>query len=106
MILLAIAAVSVATYTATVASARLLARQKAYAMVAVRETLDSVRTLGFQQADVGVRQATRTVGGLPLTVRATVALSQPTSKVVDVSVVNDRGILLQRFITTLYDDSR
>ena len=106
MILLIIAAVSISSYMLTTASARLTARQKAYAMVLVQETIDSIRTLGFDNAQLASRQSVRTVGELALTVRTTVVSSQPTSKVVDVSVTTSQNRLLQRFITSLYDESR
>ena len=106
MILIIIAAVSVASYTLTVTSTRVISRQKELAMVAVQETMDSVRALGYGGATVGTFQRNRTVGDVALNVQATVAQSQPTSKVVDIAVTNSGGTLLQRFITSLYDESR
>ena len=106
MILIIIAAVSVGSYTLSVTSTRLISRQKEFAMVAVQETMDSVRALGYAGATVGTFQRNRTIGDTPLTVQATVAQSQPTSKVVDIAVTNSGGTLLQRFITSLYDESR
>jgi len=106
MVLLIIAAVSVSSYTLNTSSSRLMARQKSLALVAIQETIDSVRTLGFDGATVGTFNRSRTVGELPLTVQVTVATSQATSKVIDVAVTNADGTLLQRFITSLYDENR
>lgn len=105
MILLIVAAMAISSYTLTVGKTRALSRQQAYSLIAAQEAIDSVRMLGFDNATTGVTSRVSTVGNIPLTVQTTVVQTQTTMKVVDISVANSKGKLLQRFITSMYDET-
>lgn len=102
--LLAIAAVSITRYVIGVSDVRATSSQRSAAMIAVQETVDSVRSRGFNGITVGAASWARTVGKVPLTVSANVVLSQPTMKTIDVSVKNGTGRQLQRYITSVYKE--
>ena len=107
MILLITAAVGVTSYTVTASTARQLAQQRSYALIAAQEVMDSIRALGFKRTTTGTFSRNRTVAGVPLTVDVTVQLTAtPTLEGVAVTVSNSRGTRLQQFFTTLYSETQ
>jgi hypothetical protein len=107
MILLITAAVGVTSYTVTASTARQLAQQRSYALIAAQEVMDSIRALGFKRTTTGTFSRNRTVAGVPLTVAVTVQLTEtPTLEGVAVTVSNSRGTRLQQFFTTLYSETQ
>jgi len=111
MVLLIVAAVWMTSYTLATTASRRIAQQRSYALVAAREVVDSIRRLGFTGATntaTPLQLQTRTVGGVPLTVRVQVEVASDNAalKAVAVTVSNNRGTELQQLLTTLYNESQ
>lgn len=104
--LLAIAAVSITQYVLGVSKVRASSSNRSASLIAIQETMDSVRSLGFSNITTGARQWNTTVGRVPLTISTDVVQAQTTMKTVDVSVRSSTGKVLQRFITSVYKESR
>ena len=105
VVLIAVAAVCVASYALNVSRVRYVSKQKSISLIAAQEAIDSIRALGYDYTTTGWQQRVSTVGKIPLTVNTQVTQSGTRMKLVDVAVYNSNGTLLQRFITSVFDEA-
>lgn len=102
VVLLAVAAMTVTGYVIKVRTLRTDSSQRSASLVAIQESVDSLRSRGYAGVTTGVQQWTRRVGKHQLTVSSTVTDERNTMKTIDVRVRSSSGKTLQRYITAVY----
>lgn len=102
IMLLTLVATTLAGYMSIASRSRVLAKQRALALVAAQEAIDIVRSTPFDAVVAGTQVVTSSIGNITVTVTTTIEISKPKLKLVGVRVRNAGGTELQYFRTAIF----